>query len=348
MGTLIFIACALWFLTSNFPETFGFIGTLFSFIWNIVGSVVMFFVGIFSGIFGFFSGSLEWLVVNLGRLLAPVLAVLPDSPFIPLLACVLLGVLFVLLKRPGDDLNRENFDTYVKLTYAWCFSVFNLGMIVACSGNPLGWLSNAVDMFAPDFPMTMLNYAEWPEFARIMLGLTLFGGLLTSLIFGATKGLRSLVRTWVGLAFCGMLGYEYLSLRVAVGRWLRETLGFFGAMIDIPIGFAEYLIIIQFFFGIIVFVLPLGAISALNQISRENERRPASGPSSNPFDDIELPAAPAYPTYVTDEDGNNYQVTVTGDFFYIYLPSGTLSTKWEYIRGQQYFYLNGKRFYPHS
>lgn len=348
MGTIIFIGCALWFLTENYPDTFGFIGTIFSFIWNFIGSIVMFFVGIFSGVFEFFSNAMGWLMATLGGLLAPVLDVLPESPFVPLAVCVLLGVLFVCLKRPGDDLDKENIDKYLKLTYAWCFTAFNLGMIVAGSGNPLVWMSGAVDGYAPNFPMELTNYAEWTGFARTMLCLTLIGGLIISIIFGMTKGLRSFIRTWVGLGFCGLLGYEYLSLRLVISRWLEVNLGFFGAMINIPIGFAEFLIIIQFFFGIIVFLLPLGAISALNEISRRNEHRAPDTQTSNAFEDTENSTDAAYPTYVTDDDGNNYSVSIGGDFLYINLPNGRISTKWEYIKGQSYFDLNGKRYYPHS
>lgn len=348
MGTLIFVACALWFLTDNFPETFGFIGTIFSFIWDIVGNIVMFFVGILSkflSIFGFLEDALELVLTALGSLLTPVLEVLPDSPLVPFLGFLLLGALFLLLKRWGDDISAGNVDQYVKLTYAWSFSAFNLGMIIAASGNPLGWMSGAIDTYIVDFPMTMLNYASWTGFARTMLNLTLLGGLITSLIFGILKGLRSFTRTWVGLAFCGMLGYEYMSLRLVVTHWLKTELGFIGGLLNIPIGFAEFLIVIQFFFGIVVFVLPMGAITALNAISQESAYRSQSYASTAYDDDF---STASYPVYVKDDNGNQYSVSIDGDYLYIYLPNGRISTRWEYVKGQPYFDLNGIRFYPYS
>lgn len=349
MGTLIFVGCVLWFLTSNFPETFGFIGVIFSFVWNIVGSVVMFFVGILAkivSVFSFIGDIFGWMVIRLGILLDPVLAVLPDSPLIPLALFLLLGMLFLLLKRPGDDI-RAGFDNYLKLTYAWCFAAFNFGMIVAGSGNPLGFMSGAIDVYIIKVPMTMLNYAEWTGFAHTMLALTLIGGMIISIIFGISKGLRSFIRTWVGLAFCGMLGYEYMILRLTVTYWLKTNLGFIGGLLNIPIGFMEFIILIQFFFGIIVFLLPMGAITALNAISRENELRRTPSAGAEPFDDLSFSPATSYPTYVTDDEGNNYSVSIDGDYLYINLPGGRDSTRWEYVKGHPYFYVSGKRYYPH-
>ena len=315
MGTIIFVGCALWFLTENFPDTFGFIGTIFSFLWDIVGNVVMFFVGILSkflSIFGFLEDGLEWVLTRLGGLLAPVLDSLPDSPFVPFLAFVLLGALFMLLKRRGDDISAGNIDQYLKLTYAWSFSAFNLGMIVAGSGNPLGFMSGAIDTYIVDFPMTMLNYAQWTGFARTMLCLTLIGGLIVSLLFAVLKGLRSFLRTWVGLAFCGMLGYEYMVLRLTVAYWLKNNLGFIGGLLNIPIGFAEFLIIIQFFFGIVVFLLPMGAITAINAISRERELNCTPSKPDASFDEIEIPAAKPkrdlFPETIVDNQVNTWEL----------------------------------------
>lgn len=316
MGTLIFVVCALWFLTENFPDTFGFISTIFSFLWNIVGNVVMFFVGILSrflSIFGFLEDALEWVLTRLGGLLAPALSALPNSPFVPFLAFVLLGVLFMLLKRRGDDISAKNIDQYIKLTYAWSFSAFNLGMIVAGSGNPLGWMSGAIDTYITDYPMTMLNYAQWTGFARTMLCLTLIGGLIVSVLFAVLKGLRSFIRTWVGLAFCGMLGYEYMSLRLTFTHWLKTDLGFIGGLLNIPIGFAEFLIIIQFFFGIVVFLLPMGAITAINAISQERERNYTPSKPGHSFDEIDTPTVSkpqsfCFPDRVTDDQGNTWEI----------------------------------------
>lgn len=353
MGAIIFLIIALWFLTENFPTIFGFIEVIFTFVWDLVGSVVMFFVGILANILSAFSvvgDGFGWLMVKLGVLLSPVLDALPDSPLIPLAVFVVLGMAFLLLRDPDEVLNRALFDKCVKLTYAWCCSAFNLGMIVAASGNPLGWRSGAIDTYVTDFPMTLVNYAEWDEFAQLMLTLTLLGGIIVSIIFLLARGVRSFTRTWVGLAFCGMLGFVYMHVRLVVADWLADNLGFIGALLNIPIGFAEFIIIIQFFFGIVVFLLPMGAITAINEMSRANERYTSHGASAgteDPLDEEEEFVAASYPTYVSDDEGNHYSVSIDGDFLYINLPDGRISTKWEYIKGQSYFHLNGKRFYPH-
>ena len=114
-------------------------------------------------------------------------------------------------------------------------------------------------------------------------------------------------------------------------------------MINIAVGFVEFFIPMQVFFGCVAFLLPAEAISGLTGIfnTDDNEAKP-----DKPFDNIG--SSVTYPTYVTDDDGNNYTVSIDGDFLYINLPGGRISTKWEYIKGQPYFDLSGKRFYPHS
>ena len=98
-----------------------FIGNFISGIWDAFNSaflsILAFFRKIFS-VFDFIGDLFEWLLIKLGELLEPVLAVIPDSPLIPLVIFALLGVLFMSLKRPGDDLDRGNIDTCVRLTYA--------------------------------------------------------------------------------------------------------------------------------------------------------------------------------------------------------------------------------------
>lgn len=352
MGAIIFIAIALWFLTENFPETFGFIGVIFTFLWDLIGSIVMFFVNIIASVFswfGFLGDGLGWLMGLVGGVLSPVLDALPDTPLIPLAVFLLLGGLFCMLKSPGDDLNGGNADTYLKLTFAWCATAINLGIIIAGSGHPYGWLSGAFDVYFIDEPMTMLNFAQWDEFAQTMLFLTVAGGVIISVIFGMAKGFRSFLRTWVGLAFCISLGYCYMGVRLAVCRWLEVNLGFIGSLLNIPIGFCEFLLLIMYFLGIIVFLLPMGAIQALNAMSRENETR--SGATISDESDeviVDLSDGGDCPVYVSDDEGNHYSVSLDGDFLYINLPNGRISTKWEYVKGQAYFDLQGKRFYPHT
>ena len=347
MGTIIFIGIALWFLTEIFPGVFDFIGVIFSFLWDLVGTIVMFFVNLLGGILPVVGGAMEWLMTFLGNLLTPALEMLPDTPLIPLAVIVGLGILFLLMKPPGEILGRVNMNIYAKLTYAWCFSAFNLGMVGAGSGNPLAWMSGAIDTYITDFPMTLLNFAQWNDFAKTMLYVTLIGGMIVSVIFLLTKGLRSFLRTWVGLAFCCSLGYGYLSVRLVITDWLADNLGFVGKMLNIPIGFLEFIIIIQFFLGIVMFLLPMGAIQAINAMNRERHMRSAPVTSEEPEDPLEEDSNDTYPVYVSDDAGNHYSVSIDGDFIYINYPNGRISTKWEYVKGNPYFDLHGNRFYPH-
>lgn len=104
------------------------------------------------------------------------------------------------------------------------------------------------------------------------------------------------------------------------------------------------------FIGVIFsFLLPMGAIQAINAMNREQEMRPSETAAEEPEDILaDHSAGDDYPVYVSDDEGNHYSVSIDGDFIYIYLPGGRISTKWEYIKGHPYFNLEGKRFYPHK
>ncbi len=351
MWVLIMIIIILCALGEANPEKFGFVRAILSGAWSVIDAVGMFFVRIINKVanfIAFFVNIPTWFMGKVGILIAPLLDLLPDSPMVPLVTFLILGLLLLWLKPPGKGFDLSNMDKFAKLTYAWCFSAFNLGMLIAGSGNPLIWRSGALDTYVTEFPMTLLNIAEWTGFGRTMLTLTLIGGLIVSIIFGVTRGMRAFIRTWVGLGFCCMLGYGYMNIRLIVTDWLADNMGFIGGLLNIPIGFLEFFILIQFFLGIIVFVLPLGAIEAINDMGRVSRQRPSQGPSTKPAWDGDDFSTDSYPTYVTDDEGNNYSVSIDGDFLYINLPSGRISTKWEYVKGSSYFHVNGKRFYPHS
>lgn len=353
MGCLIIIAMIfgiLYWIGLDLNLVSDFISGIWSGIWGTFNAVFLWFLGIFRNffsVFGFIGDIFEWLLINLGKLLEPVFAIVPDSPIVPFVAFAILGMLFMVLKKPGDDLKSENFDTYLKRLYACCGAAINLGMIVAGTGNPLGSISGIIMSNASKPPMTLANYAEWTDFARNMLTICVFFGLFASIAFGKTKGLRSFIRTWVGLGFCGMLGYEYMTIRLPVSHWLVDNLSFIGKLIIFPIGLFEFFVIMQWFLGIIAFVVPLSVFRAANKVSESNAANRTPTESSDSFDALGNTPGEAYPTYVSDDNGNNYPASIDGDFLYIELPGGRISTKWEYVKGQPYFNLNGKRYYPH-
>lgn len=202
-------------------------------------------------------------------------------------------------------------------------------------------MSGAITAYIIDIPMTLFNVADWTGFARAMLLLTLLGGIIISIIFAIERGFRSFLRTWVGLPLCGMFGYGYMHIRLHLTYFLADHLGFIGRMLNIPIGLLEFFILIQFFFGIIAFLLPMGEPAGLSKTGRATPNG-----SEGTSDDISFVSDDSFPTYVSDDEGNHYSVRRDGAFIYVSLPGGEYSTKWEYIRGQSYFHLGGKRLYP--
>jgi len=336
-----------------FPNLFDFVVSILSFFWNLIGTVIMFFVGLLSHLdLGFLGDGLAFVLRTLGTLLSPILSILPDSPFIPLIPLAVLIVMYFILDDSNGRLDEGVFDFSVKLMYAWCFSAINLGMMAGASGHPLRSLSGVLESYFTPYPINLLNFPEWHPFPQLMLVLLLLGGTLTSLIFGYAGGLRAFFRTWVIYAFCGVLGYAYMVLRLPLFGWLGERFGFIGRLLNIPVGFLEVIVLIQFFLGIVVFLMPMGTIAALNESreAREKARRDRPAPAVSRHDTSDEPETPmaSIPVYVSDDDGNHYRVDWDDPYIYIDLPGGRGSVKWEYVQGQPYFYLNGTRFYPHS
>ena len=348
---MLYIVIGIAVVAVLFPGLFKFVTSILSFVWDIIGAVVMFFVGLFDKInFGFLGSGIAWLLRMLDKLLTPVKIILPGPVIGSILLLILLGVLFAALDRSKSELDVGELDHGLKLCYAWCSTSLNLGLIAAASGHPLRSLSGVLDSYFTDYPMTLSNFLEWNSMAQGMLVLTLIGGLIVSSLYGWMNGPRSFIRTWVGFGFCGVLGFVLMRVRLVLFHWLGEHLGFLGAILNAPMILIEVVVFIQFFFGIVVFLMPSGMIASINEAREERERLARVAPADTGTSSFEL--APevddSFPAYVTDEDGNNYQVERSGDFIYIYIPNGDrLSTKWEYVKGNPYFDLGGKRFYPH-
>lgn len=298
------------------------------------------------------NGFIGNILTGIGHALTPYLNALPDSFAVPVIALIVVLLLFIIL-RPwwrGDE--SHLIEIFFKLTMAWCSASFNLGMVIACGAHPHGSLSMVISGFA-DTPLTLFNFPQWDEFPQVMFYIIIIGGLIVSLLFLLLRGPRSFIRTWIGLGFCVMLGFVLMHIRLDVGYWLEDSFGFLGSLVNIVIGFFEALLTLGFFFGIIIFILPQGAIVAINEMNRENERkryrRTAAKPTADAFDAVADAAAAesACPTYATDEDGHHYAVEFDGDYLYIRSPHGRIGTKWEYVKGGSYFDLHGHRYYLH-
>ena len=333
-----------------FPGLFDFILSILSGIWNIIGTIVMFFVGLISKLnFSAVGDGIDAFLKTIDKVITPIRDILPDSPVVAVILMIVLGVLWVALDR--DQIGNMN--AYSKLTFAWCATSLNLGLVIAGSGHPNQALNAVIDDFFTDYPMTLQNFTEWHGFAKTMLVFTLLGGLFTLVLFTRAGGIRSFIRTLSGYGFCGMLGYVYMNIRLFVFAWLAEHVGIVGRLIVIPIGLMETLAFIAFFFGIVVFLLPSGAIATINAARaervRSTARRAMDDDDDIDFDSVFAEKEIPFPLYVSDDEGNHYNVSKDGDFMYIYLPNGDrLSTKWEDVKGSPYFSVGGKRFFPHS
>lgn len=154
----------------------------------------------------------------------------------------------------------------------------------------------------------------------------------------------------------GLLGYLFMYGQLALLDVLGSAFGaFIPGLLSAVLTLVNGLIMIQFFIGLIQLCMLREAISDYAKASLERERKvlsshrtssSSSSDDSDFFDFLESSDVPV-PVYVTDEDGNHYPVERRGDFIFIRTPQGEIETKWEYVRGQPYFDLHGKRYFPH-
>lgn len=316
MGCLILVAMSLILLRTfgvNLDPFYQFISNIWTGFWDGFNAVFLVILGFFRNIFSIFDfigDAFEWLLINLGKLLEPVLSAIPDSPIIPLVALVILGTLSFMLKKPGDELKKDDIDPFVKRMYACCAAAVNLGMLVAGTGNPLGSISGIIISNASTPPMTLANYAEWSGFARNMMTICVVFGLYASIAFGASKGPRAFIRTWVGLGFCGMLGYMYMTIRLPVSHWLVDNLSFIGELINFPIGLFEFFVIMQVFFGFVALVVPVSVFKAFNEMT-ESKTTPAK--TKNSSDNVDASDGSKlkdfhFPDRVLDDQGNTWEI----------------------------------------
>ena len=289
----------------------------------------------------------------LGNLLAPVTGLLASPLVIVIVTAVLIVIWCVSLDMDHGPLSKPCVEATVKLLYAWTWSAFSLGMIVAVCGNPrVEWNPFMEFLFAQDMPMTLMNFAEWGGFAQAMLLLTLVGGLVVAVIFTIMQGIPALLFVLESISIFGLLGYLYMALQLALLDLLSNTMGaFIPGLISAALTLVNGVLLIQVFAGLVVFFFSPAAVNSYMEtkekvkLARQIEIIQQRYVSDD--DDTYTGSHFLVPVYVTDEDGNHYPVERRGDFIFISTPQGEINTKWEYVRGQPSFDLHGKRYFPH-
>lgn len=206
-------------------------------------------------------------------------------------------------------------------------------------------------LFAQNMPMTLTNFAEWGGFAQAMLLLTLVGGLVVAVIFTVMQGIPSLLFVLESISIFGLLGYLYMALQLALLEFLSLMGAFIPGLISAALTLVNSVLLIQVFAGLVVFFFSPAAVNSYMEtkekvkLARQMESIQQRYASDD--DDTYTGSHFLVPVYVTDEDGNHYPVERRGDFIFISTPQGEINTKWEYVRGQPYFDLHGKRYFPH-
>lgn len=321
-----------------FPKLFGFIMSILKFFWNIIGTVVMFFVGLLNGVTSAIpSDTLAEGVGMIGKLTEPFENLMSGSIIAPAILLIILGILFLILISSDLEAVISNSDFVLKLNYAWFFSAMNLGLIAAGSGHPYRSLCGVIGDFFMKFPISLSNFPEWGAFTKLMLIFVVFGGLFSSIMMSRSISNRAFFSTWTAYAFSGMLGFLGMRARLFIFHWLGENVGFIGKISNIPIGFLETILFIQFFFGVVVLLMPSGMIASINKANTERARHSISSPSkSAAVDDDDddgfgyTPPKSVFPEYLMI-GGEQYRLNHdSGDHAEYYCPkTGARKTVWE-------------------
>lgn len=146
------------------------------------------------------------------------------------------------------------------------------------------------------------------------------------------------IRDVLTLASCFVVGYAFIKLLLFLKFRLILAL--------LPI--ARALLIICFAFSVLLWFVPNGMIAAMNSEREARERRLIRQKPQDTSDNEDFfEATESVPTYVTDDDGNQYPVEMRGDYLVICGSFGEVSVRWEYAEGQPYFDLNGTRYFTH-
>lgn len=228
-----------------------------------------------------------------------------------------------------------NLDNAVALLFEKCFpfviGAFYLGELVAEKGFSYIYL-------------VFLGDEVVEKSTVVVLGIGII--LIFIVEYFLRKRVDYCIRDILTLAVSFIFGYTIIKIILLLMEIIPFPLNLIFAFLPI----AQSFIIIVYAFSILLWFIPNGTIAALNNDRKERERRARNNPKSSQddHDDINIiETSEKTPNYVTDDDGNVYSVEMRGDYLVIFGPRGELSTRWEYIRGQDYFDLGGYRFFLH-
>ena len=267
------------------------------------------------------------------------------------IATIISLIWFVFIALP-QYVNDKNASFYFN-KYIFPFqSALLLGMEAGASGNggfglfdcgdPIGYVKTGWNSSVPQYlQYTPFNINQWDEQGiawLIFFGISLVFIAIVQLIF--CRSVKNFIRDLISM-FAVLIAGCGIALLLSK---LNGLLGLVATAASIP----ALIVKVAIFPSIIVWLIPTSTLALMNREREARERANIKQKNyQSSYANDETDETEYTPVYVTDDDGNQYPVEMRGDYIVIRGPHGEVSTRWEYVKGQSYFDLNGSRFFPH-
>lgn len=306
-----------------------------------------------------------WIAVPaeaIGTVVQPLLELLPGDALAAVIAAVIFGIVWfgLTFSNMPFSMRTDFVGTEFKLQMTWLWAAFLIGYLSALSGKDNS--GSFLGSYAGESKMTFFTVPQWAEFPKIALILMVFGLIFCAVVYGIfiRGGIMTVVRVYSGFPFFMAMGYALMAMRENVLEMLVGATGLLRMVAYLLLaatGLIDAILCGALFLLLVVFILPDDTIEELNEMREKKERRRlAQLRSHRKSADSAVPAKAAppqddrFPVYAADDKGNKYPVEMRGDFLYIRMSTGEVSTKWEYISDRReggYVFIQGHRFHLH-
>lgn len=260
-----------------------------------------------------------------------------------LLVATIISLIWIFIIALPRYVNDKNASFYVNKYIFPFHSALVLGGFMG-AGVYAGSEKTAWGTVNINMKCTLFNIGEWYKEAGMWLiffGVSLLFIAFVQLIW--CRDIKAFVRDCITMAAVLIASYGVWTFL----EFIESSYGIL-ALLALPIYLVFGIANITIFPSALLWLLPTSTIAAMNRSSEARERAAIGRkPNLSSEDEDIFGETELVPTYVTDDDGNQYPVEMRGDYIVVRGPHGETSTRWEYVKGQAYFDLDGTRFFLH-
>lgn len=229
------------------------------------------------------------------------LAISPQVLMIILMIASLVYIFYSIASLTAEENARFYYEKYI-------FPVINFYLLGCCIGQSgYGCIFGVVDGTndgSDKIKYTLSNIQDW-HFAKYAL---IAGGVCVLFIFVVqilmAKKPARFIRDVLFMICLGVFGY-------CVARFAMTVDGFLLKLLFLPTSALAFISQFLWLIALLLWFMPTSAIAAMNRHQEERERKMAYGTDSSKQDeheDVDAPAAPKFPTSLTDDQGETWML----------------------------------------